>query len=627
MTNRHALLASLVVLAPFAACIDAARADDDGPLPSFEFKGVILHPKDLKYTPTGDLIHPTIVKTEGRVKNALGQYYLYYAPHKHVAMSMAYSDSLDGPWTEYEHNPVVEGPSAPDCRWIAERGEFFMWGHTKNSQTELWTSKDGIHFEHHSVSVTAKNIGTRNATYSRMYEYPLAKYGSKYVMVYSGFLEDREIRCVWLAHSKDAVNWTQLTTPLVEPIEGEMNDCYGPALLRWKGRNLLTYQDHTTWRGGNLKCVELDEELTPVGAGGERHVLLDPPNEPPLNDRYRGAEFYREDGKLYLYGSASRSPRLIVYLTAEDEAAEEEPKTEREPVAEPRPTSEAATRPKREKREEGEQPSKRKKPSKSKSKKSGAPAPASEDLAEAGSLDGVLEGLQLETIYETKFDEPLRLVREDELLEDGTIAHAPTDDVEWVLEGAKAEVTAKDGRMHLENNGDHCVFWNARELPESFVAEWDFQHHAPRGTVIVFFAAQAHDGGSIFAPGLPKRVARFGNYTRGEIDCYHTSYSATDEEGTPRGATHLKKDGKDVEKAKLANGRAPIDGKTGKPFRIRLAKLKNRIVLEIDGQISFDVTDDEGTAYGSGRLGFRQMRHTVEGSYGFLKVHRVKFAN
>ncbi|MHC4994421.1 MAG: glycoside hydrolase family protein, partial [Planctomycetota bacterium] len=209
----------------------------EGPLPEFEFQGVVLHPDDLKYSPKDDLIHPTLIKTEGLIKNPLGKYYLYYAPHKHVAISMSYSDSLDGPWTEYKHNPVIEGPSAPDIRWIAEHGRFHMWGHLKNGRTELWTSEDGLTFEHQGVSVDSKNIGTKNASYSRVYEYPLKKHGSRYIMLYTGFLKDREIRCVWLAHSKDAVNWTQLKTPLVEPIANEMKDLYGPAFLRWKGRN------------------------------------------------------------------------------------------------------------------------------------------------------------------------------------------------------------------------------------------------------------------------------------------------------------------------------------------------------------------------------------------------------
>lgn len=289
----------------------------DGPLPEFTFRGVALHPKDLEYSPNDDLIHPTIVSTEGRIKKPLGKYYLYHAPHKHIATSLAYSDSMDGPWVEYKQNPVLEGPSAPDVRWIEEKQKFYLWGHRKNSQTELWTSDDGIAFEYHSVSITARNIGTRNATYSRMYEYPLERYGSRYIMLYSGFIEERGIRCVWLAHSQDSENWVQLKNPLVEPVEGEMNDCYGPSLFRWKGRNYVVYQDHTDWRGGNLKYVELDQDLNPVATDGKRYVLLDPPNQPPLNNRYRGAEFYFEGAKIYLYSSASKNPRFIVYATAE----------------------------------------------------------------------------------------------------------------------------------------------------------------------------------------------------------------------------------------------------------------------------------------------------------------------
>ncbi len=293
----------------------SARAER-GPLPEFTFKGIALHPDDLVYTPTEQLIHPTIIKTEGRIDNAMGKYYLYYAPHKHVAISMAYSNSMDGPWIEFENNPVLEGPSAPDIRWIEDAGRFYMWGHRKNGRTELWTTSDGIHFKYNSVSVDSGNIGTRNASYSRVYEYPLSRYGSKYIMVYSGFIEERGIRCVWLAHSKDAISWTQIQTPLVEPIEGEKNDLYGPAFFQWKGRNYIVYQDHTAWRGGNLKYVEVDQDLNPVGDGGQRYVLIDPPSEPPLNDRYRGAEFYIEDDTIYLYSSASSQPRLIVYATA-----------------------------------------------------------------------------------------------------------------------------------------------------------------------------------------------------------------------------------------------------------------------------------------------------------------------
>lgn len=293
-----------------------------GCFPQFTYQGIALHPEDLSYAPTGDIVHPTIVKMEGRVTNPLGKYYLYYSPHKHEGISMAYSDSMRGPWTEYANNPVIEDAAAPDIRWIEESGKFHMWGHRKNSQTECWTSDDGLDFEYGGVSVTSRNIGTRNASYSRVYKYPLERFGSQYVMLYSAFDENKGTRGVWIAHSKDAVDWAQLKEPLVEPIDNEKNDMYGPALLQYGDRVYLVYQDHTSWRGGNIKYVELDPELLPIGNSGERHILMDPDPGPPLKDRYRGGEFYTENGELYLYSSASRSPRILVYATAPASKAE-----------------------------------------------------------------------------------------------------------------------------------------------------------------------------------------------------------------------------------------------------------------------------------------------------------------
>jgi hypothetical protein len=229
---------------------------------------------------------------------------------------MAYSNSLKGPWTEYQNNPVISGPAAPDIRWIEEKSKFYMWGHTKNNITELWTSDDGLQFEYEGVSIRADSIGTKNATYTRVYEYPLERFGSTYILLYSGYIEERGIRCIWLAHSKDAEHWIQLKDPLVEPVEGENNNIYGPAFLQYDNRNFIVYQDSATWRGGNIKYVEVDSVIHNVGNGGERFVLMDPPPDPPLNDRYRGAEFYLENDTFYMYSSASRNPRILVYATA-----------------------------------------------------------------------------------------------------------------------------------------------------------------------------------------------------------------------------------------------------------------------------------------------------------------------
>lgn len=429
---------SLLALCLVGLFAVGSTAIAQGPLPTFEFQGIALHPKDLVYSPNDDLIHPSIVKTEGRVKNPLGKYYLYHAPHKHIATSMAYSDSLDGPWTEYKGNPVVEGPSAPEIRWIEEHGKFFLWGHRKNSQTELWTSEDGLNFEYDSVSITARDIGTRNATYNRVYEYPLKRFGSRYITLYSGFIEGREIRCIWLAHSKDAKNWTQIKTPLVEPVEGDNDNLYGPSLLQWKGRNYVVYQDMTSWRGGNLKYVEIDRELNSVGAGGQRFVLVDPPSEPPLNDRLRGAEFYLEDNTLYLYSSASKDPRLIVCAKAKVAQGD----VIKTPAHGPElPSVPAAESPKPETHSPDTQPesgdslkterarlkeAKRKAKEASRRTKEKKAAPQSTGT----SLDDILKGAELETVYETTFDQPVRLIREQKLVEDGKYARVPAADVD-----------------------------------------------------------------------------------------------------------------------------------------------------------------------------------------------------
>jgi hypothetical protein len=100
-------------------------------------------------------------------------------------------------------------------------------------------------------------------------------------------------------------------------VEGEGDDIYGASLLPWQGRNFIVYQDHTSYRGGNVKYVELDSRLHPVGSRGERYTLIDPVPDSPIDNRYRGGEFYRENNTLYLYSGASKSPRVIVFATAD----------------------------------------------------------------------------------------------------------------------------------------------------------------------------------------------------------------------------------------------------------------------------------------------------------------------
>jgi hypothetical protein len=80
----------------------------DGPLPKFAYAGVVLQPADLKFAPVSELERASIMKMEGRVQNPLGKYYLYYSPHKHVGISLAFSDSITGPRKEQPDRKVQQ---------------------------------------------------------------------------------------------------------------------------------------------------------------------------------------------------------------------------------------------------------------------------------------------------------------------------------------------------------------------------------------------------------------------------------------------------------------------------------------------------------------------------------------
>jgi len=301
-----------------------------GPFPEFALSDTIaLHYEDLDDYPYNDCIHPSIIDASLHIENPIARYYLYFAPHKHDAISMCFSDSLEGPWSQYEENPVIEGPSAPDMRWIEEVGQYVMWGHSHNSHTDYWFSSDGINFDLQGESINGSAIDCGNATYTRVYEYPLEVYDSKYIMVYSGKVNSwfgdswfgDPKRHVWLAYSSDGTNWTQLTTPLVKASSGEKSyakqEIYGPSFLQYDGSNYVVYQDNNSEQsGGIVKYVKLNGDLDPIGEDRKRNTMLIPSSEDPYNNRYRGGEFYQDGDMIYYYtGTGNKYSEVIVYAS------------------------------------------------------------------------------------------------------------------------------------------------------------------------------------------------------------------------------------------------------------------------------------------------------------------------
>jgi hypothetical protein len=238
-----------------------------------------------------------------------------------------------------------------------------------------------------------------------------------------------------------------------------------------------------------------------------------------------------------------------------------------------------------------------------------------------------LSGLRLEPLYTADFSKPLDLVAEDDLFDNDQRARRP-DGHEWVLEG-DGRAWTEGGLLHLATNHDandkaHLVLWLHRVFPGDILVDYDF---APadvnRGLHILFWSARRATGGDVFEPGLPRRHGDFRPYIVGELDSYHVSVFATDDQNLRRTANLRKNSGF----ALVAVGEDRIGGATTPgPFRVRLLKVGPRMTLAIDDTVILDYTDDgrsHGPVLDAGHLGFRLMSHTRAATIQRLEVHRV----
>lgn len=234
-----------------------------------------------------------------------------------------------------------------------------------------------------------------------------------------------------------------------------------------------------------------------------------------------------------------------------------------------------------------------------------------------------LSQLSLNLVYEADFSKPLKFIAENDLFANGKRVRKP-EGVDWVLEG-KGSAAVEQGRLHLKNDSSHVVFWNTREFPADFLLEFGMSPvDSSMGLAIVFFAAIGLKGESIFDPDQPRRDGDFQTYHSGAINCYHTSYWATTEQGEPRGTAHIRKN---AGFHLVAMGKDFIAGQGPGPHRVRVLKVGGKIQVEADGKIEVQWEDD-GAAFGpalkEGLIGLRQMAYTKECSYTHFKVWGVK---
>ncbi len=240
-----------------------------------------------------------------------------------------------------------------------------------------------------------------------------------------------------------------------------------------------------------------------------------------------------------------------------------------------------------------------------------------------GAMDRYLGLTELGTLSQSAVDS-----LKGELFYSNPLAAAA--DIEgWKLEGP-GKIEFKDGRMIMESlmaeQGTpvqgHIVNWCDKDMPENFVAEWDFQMLSDYGLAIMFFCAKGTDGQDIFDPQLDPRDGTFAAYIKGDIDNYHISYQANGPEGGTRRTSHIRKNSGF---ALAANGPVGVAAFSKKPHKIVLIKNGDHIQMAVDGRLIIDFTEDGslGNTHGSGKMGLRQMKWT-KAAYRNFKVYTIR---
>lgn len=200
---------------------------------------------------------------------------------------------------------------------------------------------------------------------------------------------------------------------------------------------------------------------------------------------------------------------------------------------------------------------------------------------------------------------------------------------DWVMEGygdighENGWMTWKTSSTDEENEHGHSTFWMPDELPPDFVARWRVQPLSEHGLCIVFIAATAQNGGSIFDSGLAPRDGNFNQYTKGDINSYHMSYYANTPFNPGRITCNMRKNsGFHL----VENGPPGIPAFSNDVHDVAVVKQGDHIQLAVDGRLVIDYLDDGqtyGPVLGRGRFGLRQMRW-MEAQYRDLIICRLK---
>lgn len=248
----------------------------------FDAPQPVLDEGRLHYNPTGEWMFPSVLDASALPGRPGGRWHLYYSPHDAPrGICLACADRVEGPWAEYEGNPIISGDwashyslshvASPHALWIEEEGRAFLWFHGENSETRFASSADGVRFDYEGIAVTTADFApSAECSYGRVFRHTMPSRGARYVIMLMGNIDTR--RVLHLAWSTDARTWTALREPgLVVPEELGGNGG-SPWLLRTRAGLCVVYHagrfigdpcDHNIL--GDFCGVRVNEDLEPVG--------------------------------------------------------------------------------------------------------------------------------------------------------------------------------------------------------------------------------------------------------------------------------------------------------------------------------------------------------------------------
>lgn len=321
-----------VILSPMMAVAQHEWGDTEDELPVFRHQAIVLDYADLKYNPCNDVIVPSVIETD-QLHDPLGRYYMYYAPHNAPGgICLAYADAPEGPWKEYQANPLiarewaphyaVSHVSGPHAIWIDEEQKLFVYYHGENDVTRIASTADGIHFRYEGVAVTTEMFDAiTEASYARVFRYTLPGKDTRYIMLLMG--NNQGTRRIYLAWSKDGRTWESQRAPLLDPPAGT-NQIAQAWYFPWRGRHYLVYHGHLadSFQTANLYVSEVDAVFKRPTYRG---LFYDHTSGPPDNVAQMSPCFLRGNGKIYMFTNVGPrlNQKIALAVSVTDESAAE----------------------------------------------------------------------------------------------------------------------------------------------------------------------------------------------------------------------------------------------------------------------------------------------------------------